>query len=132
MVGDESAFDAFRGTAVSKYQLSSDVGPLSALSFNHGRTGKSRPYWQASPATFAAQAFEKALRHAGVKVTGSARAGTASAGTTPLGEWDSPSLATVTQLMNQPSDNYMAETLVKDIGARVRRGRLDRRRARRS
>ena len=38
------------------------VGPLSALSFNHGRTGKRRPYFQASPARFAAQAFEKALK----------------------------------------------------------------------
>ena len=41
----------------------------------------------------------------------------ATADTTPLSEWDSPTLATVITLMNQPSDNYIAETLVKDLGA---------------
>ena len=43
VVGDESAFDAFRGPPSSSFQLSSDVGPLSALAFDHGRTGKRRP-----------------------------------------------------------------------------------------
>src|SRR4051794_14173938 len=98
VVGDESAFDAFRGPPSSNFSLSSDVGPLSALSFNHGLTGKRRPYWQSSPAKFAAQAFEKALRHAGVKVSGSAQAGKSQAETTPLSEWESPTLATVTKL----------------------------------
>jgi D-alanyl-D-alanine carboxypeptidase/D-alanyl-D-alanine-endopeptidase (penicillin-binding protein 4) len=117
VIGDESAFDGFRGPPSAGLRLTSDVGPLSALSFNHGRTGKYRPFWQASPAKFAAQAFQKALKNAGVKVTGGARAGTAAAGMTPLLQWDSPTLGTVIQLMNQPSDNYMAETLVKDLGA---------------
>jgi D-alanyl-D-alanine carboxypeptidase/D-alanyl-D-alanine-endopeptidase (penicillin-binding protein 4) len=117
VIGDESAFDTFRGPPSSSYRVSSDVGPLSALSFNHGATGKRRPFWQPSPAKFAAQAFAKALKKAGVKITGRARAGTARAGMTPLSEWVSPTLATIVQAMNQPSDNYMAETLVKDLGA---------------
>jgi D-alanyl-D-alanine carboxypeptidase/D-alanyl-D-alanine-endopeptidase (penicillin-binding protein 4) len=117
VIGDEAAGDTFRGPPSSSYQVSSDVGPLSALSFNHGRTGKRRPFWQPSPAKFAAQAFSKALKKAGVKITGSARAGTAGAGMTPLSEWVSPTLATIVQAMNQPSDNYMAETLIKDLGA---------------
>jgi serine-type D-Ala-D-Ala carboxypeptidase/endopeptidase (penicillin-binding protein 4) len=117
VVGDESAFDAFRGPPSANLQLSSDVGPLSALAYNEGRTGRRSPYFQASPATFVAQAFERALRHAHVKVTGSARAGLASTGMTPLSYWDSPSLADITRDMNQPSDNYMAETLAKDLGA---------------
>ena len=60
VIGDESAFDAFRGPLSSRTEYW--VGPLSALSFNHGRTGKRRPYFQASPARFAAQAFEKELK----------------------------------------------------------------------
>ena len=43
--------------AVLELPTSSDVGPLSALAFNHGRTGKRRPYFQASPPRFAAEAF---------------------------------------------------------------------------
>jgi D-alanyl-D-alanine carboxypeptidase/D-alanyl-D-alanine-endopeptidase (penicillin-binding protein 4) len=117
VIGDESAFDAFRGPPSSKYALTSDVGPLSALSYNHGRTGKRRPYFQASPARFTAQAFEKALRHRHVKISGKARAGTAPTGMTPLAHWDSPDLAAIVKAMNQPSDNYIAETLVKALGA---------------
>jgi D-alanyl-D-alanine carboxypeptidase/D-alanyl-D-alanine-endopeptidase (penicillin-binding protein 4) len=117
VVGDESAFDAFRGPPSSDFQLSSDVGPLSALSYDHGLTGKRRPYFQSSPASFAAQAFQKALRHRGVKVVGKASAGSAPTDTTPLAHWDSPALADIVRAMNQPSDNYIAETLVKDLGA---------------
>ena len=94
----------------------SDV-PLSALAFNHGRTGKSAPYYQASPAKFTAQAFEKALEKQGVKITGSARAGLTPEGMTPLSEFESPPIASIIKAMNQPSDNYIAETLIKGLGA---------------
>jgi D-alanyl-D-alanine carboxypeptidase/D-alanyl-D-alanine-endopeptidase (penicillin-binding protein 4) len=110
-------FDAFRGPPSSKYALTSDVGPLSALSYNHGRTGKRHPYFQTSPARFTAQAFEKLLRHRHVKISGKADAGTAAAGMTPLAHWDSPALAAIVKAMNQPSDNYIAEMLVKGLGA---------------
>ncbi|WP_037410373.1 D-alanyl-D-alanine carboxypeptidase/D-alanyl-D-alanine endopeptidase [Candidatus Solirubrobacter pratensis] len=117
VIGDESAFDAFRGPPSSAFRLSSDVGPLSALSYDHGRTGKRRPYWQSSPARFAAQEFAKALEKRGVKITGAARSGLAPTGMTPLRHWDSPTVADIVKAMNQPSDNYMAETLIKAIGA---------------
>jgi D-alanyl-D-alanine carboxypeptidase/D-alanyl-D-alanine-endopeptidase (penicillin-binding protein 4) len=117
VIGDETAFDAFRGPPSSNFQLSSDVGPLSALAFNHGRTGKSRPYWQSSPATFTADALEKALKHRHVKFSARAARGTAASAGTPLAHWDSPTIAQIAQAMNQPSDNYYAETLVKAIGA---------------
>jgi serine-type D-Ala-D-Ala carboxypeptidase/endopeptidase (penicillin-binding protein 4) len=117
VIGDESAFDAFRGVPASGYRLTNEVGPLSALAYNHGRTGKPTPYFQASPARFAAQAFEKALEREGVKITGSARAGLTPEGMTPLSEFESPPLAAIVRLMNQPSDNYIAEMLIKSLGA---------------
>jgi D-alanyl-D-alanine carboxypeptidase/D-alanyl-D-alanine-endopeptidase (penicillin-binding protein 4) len=117
VIGDESAFDAFRGVPASGYRLTSEVGPLSALAFNHGRTGKAAPYYQASPAKFTADAFEKALEHEGVKITGAARAGLTPEGMTPLSELQSPPISAVVRLMNQPSDNYMAEMLIKGLGA---------------
>lgn len=117
VVGDESAFDAFRGPPSSRFQTSSDVGPLSGLAYDHGRTGKARPYFQGSPASFTAQAFTKALRHRGVKVLGKARAGIAPTDTTPLADWPSPAIGDIVRAMNQPSDNYIAETLIKDLGA---------------
>jgi D-alanyl-D-alanine carboxypeptidase/D-alanyl-D-alanine-endopeptidase (penicillin-binding protein 4) len=117
VIGDESAFDAFRGVPSSRYLLTSEVGPLSALSYNRGRTGMATPYYQASPARFAAQAFEKALERRGVRITGAARAGLGAQGMTPLSEWESPTLASIVRQMNQPSDNYMAEMLIKGLGS---------------
>jgi len=117
VIGDESAFDAFRGVPASGYRLTREVGPLSALAYNHGRTGKAAPYFQASPAQFTAQAFEKALAKEGVKVTGAARAGLTPAGMTPLAEHESPPVSAIVRVMNQPSDNYIAEMLIKGLGA---------------
>ncbi len=75
MVGDESAFDGLRGTISEGYRVTSEVGPLSALTFNRGRSGKRRPWFQKSPARFAAREFTKALRRRGVVVGGAAKVG---------------------------------------------------------
>jgi D-alanyl-D-alanine carboxypeptidase/D-alanyl-D-alanine-endopeptidase (penicillin-binding protein 4) len=117
VIGDESAFDPFRGPPSARLQTSSDVGPLSALSYDRGRTGDARPYFQASPARFAAEEFEQALERRGVRIAGRARAGRAAAGMTPLSEWESPTVASIVRQMNQPSDNYIAETLIKGLGS---------------
>ena len=45
---------------------------------------------------------------------------------TPLGEWASPPMSAIVRLTNQPSDNYIAEMLIKGLGARVRRPRARR------
>jgi serine-type D-Ala-D-Ala carboxypeptidase/endopeptidase (penicillin-binding protein 4) len=118
VIGDETAFDARRGPPSSGYTTSIYVGPLSALSFNEGRTGLRSPAFQLSPPQFAADALTRALEHRGVAVRGAARRGVAPAGAVPLLSWESPPLATVLRLMNLPSDNFYAETLVKQLGAR--------------
>jgi D-alanyl-D-alanine carboxypeptidase/D-alanyl-D-alanine-endopeptidase (penicillin-binding protein 4) len=120
VMGDESAFDGRRGPPSSGYALTSDVGPLSALSFNHGRTGKRRPYFQVSPALFAAQAFQRALRRRGISIGRSAQTGDTPADAVTITEWESPPLAEIARRTNVPSDNYMAETLIKTLGVRLR------------
>jgi D-alanyl-D-alanine carboxypeptidase/D-alanyl-D-alanine-endopeptidase (penicillin-binding protein 4) len=81
-------------------------------------TGRPSPYFQRHPARFAAAAFTRALRRAGVRVRRGARAGATPAGATPLLSWVSPPMATLVARTNTPSDNYMAEELLKAIGAR--------------
>jgi len=115
VVGDDSLFDAFRGPPSSAFRVSIDVGPLSALAYQHGVSNRR---FQTSPAQSAAAALESALRRRGVRVTGTARAGSAQSGaTTTLASWDSPTIASILRSMNQPSDNFYAETLIKAIGA---------------
>ena len=63
--GDETAFDDRRGVPSSGFRLTSDVGPLSALTFNRGRTGRRSPFWQARPARFAAAGVRQAAAASG-------------------------------------------------------------------
>ena len=53
-----------------------------------------------------------------MKIAGSARAGTTPKDAVSLAAVSSPTLAALLGLMLPPSDNYFAETLIKDLGAR--------------
>jgi serine-type D-Ala-D-Ala carboxypeptidase/endopeptidase (penicillin-binding protein 4) len=117
VIGDETAFDTRRGVPSSGFRLTSDVGPLSALTFNRGRTGRRAPFWQNRPANFAATAFSKQLRGLGVDVTRKARRGTTPEDAALVTAWRSQAVTDLLRLMNQPSDNFMAEMLVKVLGS---------------
>jgi D-alanyl-D-alanine carboxypeptidase/D-alanyl-D-alanine-endopeptidase (penicillin-binding protein 4) len=115
VIGDESYFDRLRGTPASGYARSSFLeGQLGALTFDRGLTGDGG--FQSRPATYAAQQLVKALKDLGV-TTGGAHEGTAPPGATALAQVDSPPMATLTQLTDRSSDNFFAETLLKDLGA---------------
>jgi D-alanyl-D-alanine carboxypeptidase/D-alanyl-D-alanine-endopeptidase (penicillin-binding protein 4) len=116
VIGDASVFDAFRGPPSTGLATSIDVGPLAGLDIDHGFDGRR---FQADPPGFAAHALGQALKHRGVRIRLRSRAALAPAGAVPLLDWASPSVADMIRLMNQPSDNYMAETLIKALGARL-------------
>jgi serine-type D-Ala-D-Ala carboxypeptidase/endopeptidase (penicillin-binding protein 4) len=115
--GDESYFDSLRGEPSSDYQWDPFLeGTLSGLAFNRGETGSERgPH---APAAFAARALWGLLKAAGVKIIGSSGAATTPAGATQLAQVPSPTITQLLELMLPPSDNFFAETLVKDLGAR--------------
>jgi serine-type D-Ala-D-Ala carboxypeptidase/endopeptidase (penicillin-binding protein 4) len=116
VIGDESAFDSLRGPPSEGYRTTNEVGPLSALTFNRGRTGARRPYWQRSPPLFAARAFARALKRRDVVIGGAARAGRTAPTALPLAERSSTTMAVLARLTNRPSDNFNAETLIKALG----------------
>jgi D-alanyl-D-alanine carboxypeptidase/D-alanyl-D-alanine-endopeptidase (penicillin-binding protein 4) len=119
VVGDESYFDSLRGTPASGSRFSTDVeGSLSALAYNRGLINQGRSYVP-RPALFAAQQFVSALHTADVKVAKNIpiSAGRTPQGTGLLADVNSPRMATLIKLTNTPSDNFFAETLIKDIGA---------------
>ena len=121
IVGDESYWDSIRGTAATGFRRSSDVeGELSALEYDRGFTNNQGTAFQFRPAQFAAQQFAGGLKAFGVKLSGvPISTGRTPAGATTLASVQSPPLSTLIQLTNTPSDNYLAETLLKDIGARL-------------
>jgi serine-type D-Ala-D-Ala carboxypeptidase/endopeptidase (penicillin-binding protein 4) len=118
VIGDESAWDAFRGVPHDGLgRVDPDVGPLSALSFDRDLTPGGGAY-VLRPAAYAAGQLVRALRAQGIGVTGTARAGPAQSGTRALATVSSPAMGTLVGLTNRPSDNYLAESLVKGLGAR--------------
>jgi D-alanyl-D-alanine carboxypeptidase/D-alanyl-D-alanine-endopeptidase (penicillin-binding protein 4) len=115
VIGDEFAWDTRRGVPSSGFALTSEVGVLSALIANRGRTGKRAPYWQPRPAKFSANGFAKQLRNLGVDVPADARRGRTPADAEPIAAWRSASMRSLVRQMNPPSDNFMAEMLIKAI-----------------
>jgi D-alanyl-D-alanine carboxypeptidase/D-alanyl-D-alanine-endopeptidase (penicillin-binding protein 4) len=124
IVGDESYFDAVRGGPDTGYRANIETeGSLSALSYDAGFTNLHEDQLDANPALVATQAFTAALRNVGVSVPSSTRIAT---GVTPrsavlLTSESSPTLAKLMELTNSPSDNFFAETLLKDLGAQIGR-----------
>jgi serine-type D-Ala-D-Ala carboxypeptidase/endopeptidase (penicillin-binding protein 4) len=119
VIGDESRFDGRRGGPSSGYAASTDdEGALSALAFDRGldpNTGR----FQRNPASFAATKLAVALRHAGVKVRSGGTAGITPDGARTIATVASPPMSTLIRMTNTPSDNFFAETLLKDLGAAV-------------
>lgn len=115
--GDETHFDSLRGEPSSGYSWDPFLeGTLSALAFNRGETGSLHgPH---APAAFAARALWGLLKAAGVTVEGGSGAATTPAtATAQLAQVHSPSVTQLLELMLPPSDNFFAETLLKDLGA---------------
>jgi len=115
--GDESYFDSLRGEPSSGFAWDPFLeGTLSALAFNRGETGRENgPH---APAAYAAHELFGALKNAGVSIHGSSGAATTPAGAVQLAQVASPTVQQLLGLMLPPSDNFFAETLVKDLGAR--------------
>jgi serine-type D-Ala-D-Ala carboxypeptidase/endopeptidase (penicillin-binding protein 4) len=125
VVADESRFDSLRGTPPYGYRPSIDLeGELSALAFNRGWADAYGHVYFAHPAVEAGQQFVQALKVAGVDVPGTTkiRAGLTPASATPLAAVASPRMATLVDMTNTPSDNFFAETLLKDLGAQYGAG----------
>ena len=120
IVGDESYFDSLRSTAESHYRPDIYMeGELSALAFDRGFANFSGTSYQRHPALIAARAFGSALRNAGVSIPAGTRitTGNTPTGAQPLSFVRSPDMATLLRLTNTPSDNFMAEMLLKGLGA---------------
>jgi len=112
VVGDESRFDLRRGGPRTGWAPDPDIdGVLGALTVDRGFAKG------AGPGLAAARDLAHALRSSGVSVAGATRTGLAPKGAHGVARVRSPTIATLIALTNAPSDNFYAETLLKDLGA---------------
>jgi D-alanyl-D-alanine carboxypeptidase/D-alanyl-D-alanine-endopeptidase (penicillin-binding protein 4) len=118
VAGDETYFDA-RRTAPgwrAAYYLE-ESAPLSALAVDSGLyAGRS----SRAPALAAAARFHEELRRAGVRVARPPTARAAGPTAWPLATVRSEPLARIVRAMNLDSDNFVAELLLKQLGAAER------------
>jgi D-alanyl-D-alanine carboxypeptidase/D-alanyl-D-alanine-endopeptidase (penicillin-binding protein 4) len=121
VVADGTIFDGDRGTAATNNRPSTEVeGELSGLAFDRGWYNLLGTVLDSHPALDAGLELVSTLRAAGVAVPGKVKvtAGPTLPTATSLATIASPPVATLISLTNTPSDNFFAEMLLKDIGAR--------------
>ena len=122
IVADQSYLNSLRGTPATGYRPDLEVeGQLGGLTYDRGFANLSGTAFQSRPGLFAGQQFAAGLRAAGVKLGPRfpVSVGLTPSNATILASVQSAPLATLIALANTPSDNYLAETLLKDIGARL-------------
>jgi serine-type D-Ala-D-Ala carboxypeptidase/endopeptidase (penicillin-binding protein 4) len=118
VLGDETRFDSLRGIPDSRYGFDRDLGaPLSALTFDRGLANIRGTAIQSNPPLFAAQQLTAALKGRGIRVTRKPSVGATPGDATTLASVQSPLLSTVLKLQNKESDNFFAETLLKDLAS---------------
>ncbi|CAN5253792.1 hypothetical protein BH09ACT13_BH09ACT13_03670 [soil metagenome] len=115
VLGDEHHFDARRmGPGWKASYLGLESPPLSALSVDEVKVEEAN-----ASAAAAARAFTTALTRRGVTVARAPLAGRAPEDVFPLALDVSEPLAAIVLRMNRESDNFVAEMLLKEVGAAV-------------
>jgi D-alanyl-D-alanine carboxypeptidase/D-alanyl-D-alanine-endopeptidase (penicillin-binding protein 4) len=94
-------------------------GPRTPIGFDRGLRSDAAPAPQGRPATFAARGLTRALRNAGISVEGRVGAARTPARARALAATQSPPVARLVQLINRPSDNYAADSMLRLLGARL-------------
>ncbi len=113
LFADDSVFDRRRGVPDSGYGTSPYIAPLSGLTYG-GST------YATDPALAAAAALKSALKHKGVKVKGRVKLGVLPGklrGRPAVATTSSPEIASLVAATNKPSDNFLAEMLLKRLWA---------------
>jgi D-alanyl-D-alanine carboxypeptidase/D-alanyl-D-alanine-endopeptidase (penicillin-binding protein 4) len=117
IVADESVFDSRRTGLGWRSYYSAYSPPLSGLSVNQNHRGQVRAAYVTDPPRAAAAHLRVALRGAGVAHRGGLRTGRTPTAAVEVAEVRSPPLSAILALMNPDSDNFVAETLRKAVGA---------------
>jgi D-alanyl-D-alanine carboxypeptidase/D-alanyl-D-alanine-endopeptidase (penicillin-binding protein 4) len=119
VIGDGSRYSAALGGPTTKYgpDLGDLGGELGGLTFNHGASGGIAK-GAATPGAYAAAQFALALHAAGIEAVPAAATARTPAHARVLASVSSPPLSELLRLMNVPSDDFYAEMLTEELGAR--------------
>jgi D-alanyl-D-alanine carboxypeptidase/D-alanyl-D-alanine-endopeptidase (penicillin-binding protein 4) len=115
VIGDGTLFDPLRGGPATAYgaDIPDFGGQLAGLTYDHGSTSKGL-----SPPAFAARELVRTMRGAHIKARAAKRTGPPPGEAQTLATVQSPPLSILLKLMDVPSDDFFAEMLTKQLGAR--------------
>jgi D-alanyl-D-alanine carboxypeptidase/D-alanyl-D-alanine-endopeptidase (penicillin-binding protein 4) len=123
LYADDTIFDRLRGVADSGFATSPYIGPLSGLDFNSGYSDSSARRFASDPAIVAADSLVDSLRSTGVQISSAVALRQLPAqDTVKVGTVDSPRMEVLTDETDVNSNNFYAEMLLKDLGARFGSG----------
>lgn len=120
--GDDSRYDRTRylPTWKDSYRTDGQVGPVGALTVNHGFSAfKPRPVPVDDPAVYAADELTRLLRDRGVAIGGASGNANAPGNAVTVATVQSPPLHDVVASFIRISDNLAGEMLTRELGARV-------------
>ena len=115
VVADDGYFDRARAVGNWRPSMTAFCGPLSALTLNEGFASDGG--YVTDPSLWAASKLTRQLRAAGVRVAHAPVLGVAPITATLASTELSAPLGRILAAMNKPSDNFLAEELLKGLGA---------------
>jgi D-alanyl-D-alanine carboxypeptidase/D-alanyl-D-alanine-endopeptidase (penicillin-binding protein 4) len=119
LYADATIFDSLKGVKDSGYATSPYIGPLSGLDFDSGFAGQtSSSGFSADPAKLAAAKLVRNLRATGVAVPTQVALAATPANAKRVAIVQSPPLTKIVNTTDVYSDNFLAEMLIKLLGAR--------------
>ena len=115
VIGDAALFDELRGGPATAYgpDIPDFGGQLAGLTYDHGST-----FRHLNPGAFAAKELALTMHGAHIGARPLNRTLPAPAGTVHLASVESPPLSVMLNLMDVRSDDFFAEMLTKQLGAR--------------
>jgi D-alanyl-D-alanine carboxypeptidase/D-alanyl-D-alanine-endopeptidase (penicillin-binding protein 4) len=120
--GDDSRYETLRYLPTWKdtYRTDGQVGPLGALTVNHGFSAfRPKPVPVDDPAVFAAAELARLLKDRGVAVGGLPGHSNAPGGAAAIASVQSAPLHDLVASMLRASDNLAAELMAREIGVKV-------------
>jgi D-alanyl-D-alanine carboxypeptidase/D-alanyl-D-alanine-endopeptidase (penicillin-binding protein 4) len=115
--GDGSLFDSRTGGPDSGWRTSIFIGPLSALTFNRGKSPAVEGAFAPDPALAAARALRATFQKHAIRVSGGVGTGHAPSRARVVGAVASRPLERLVQHMMKWSDGFSAEILLKRLAA---------------
>jgi serine-type D-Ala-D-Ala carboxypeptidase/endopeptidase (penicillin-binding protein 4) len=115
LIGDPTLFDSHPGGPSSDFapDIGDIGGQLAGLTYDHGAT-----VGTLSPGAFAARQVGLSMRAAHIAITAAPATAHTPAGAHTLALISSAPMSTLLRLMDVPSDDFYAEMLTKQLGAR--------------